>query len=253
MKCVYILYSVAFPGRYYTGITEDLPGRMAKHNAGEVPHDAKYKPWRSKRIWRSLMRSKVLHSRNTWNLPPDVHLRKSAFKPRARAAARQAGRRNGAQGRRPHPNMCAGMSLPAAASYSRPNARDLIAAARTTIPCADRHSTGLCGPLAWLHLGAGAGSAAPCGGDFDAWLEGVKQEAAAQGISQRTIQSALAGVTYDPGIIARDHAQGVFRQSFEQFSGRMVPPRLARGAELLAAIWPAVRPDRAAIRRARVR
>jgi lytic murein transglycosylase len=74
---------------------------------------------------------------------------------------------------------------------------------------------------------------APCGGDFGEWLEGVKQEAAAQGISQRTIQSALSGVTYDPSIIARDHAQGVFRQSFEQFSGRMVPPRLQRGAKLL--------------------
>ena len=33
---------------------------------------------------------------------------------------------------------------------------------------------------------------APCGGDFGTWLQGVKQEAAAQGISQRTIQSALA-------------------------------------------------------------
>ena len=31
--------------------------------------------------------------------------------------------------------------------------------------------------------------------------------------------------------IARDHAQGVFRQSFEQFSGRMVPPRLARARQ----------------------
>jgi lytic murein transglycosylase len=77
------------------------------------------------------------------------------------------------------------------------------------------------------------GASVPCGGDFAAWLEGVKQEAATQGISQRTIQSALAGVTYDPGIIARDHAQGVFHQSFEQFSGRMVPPRLARGERLL--------------------
>jgi len=74
---------------------------------------------------------------------------------------------------------------------------------------------------------------APCGGDFGEWLEGVKQEAAAQGISQRTIQAALSGLTYDPTIIARDHAQGVFRQSFEQFSGRMVPPRLSRGAKLL--------------------
>ena len=43
----------------------------------------------------------------------------------------------------------------------------------------------------------------------------------------------LAGVTYDPTIIARDHAQGVFRQSFEQFSGRMVPPRLARARQKL--------------------
>jgi lytic murein transglycosylase len=76
-------------------------------------------------------------------------------------------------------------------------------------------------------------AAAPCGGDFATWLEGVKQEAAAQGISQQTIQSALGGVTFDPNVIARDHAQGVFRQSFEQFSGRMVPPRLQKGAKLL--------------------
>ena len=94
-------------------------------------------------------------------------------------------------------------------------------------------------------------ASAPCGGDFNAWLDGFKQEAAAQGVSQGTIQSALAGVTYDPGIIARDHAQGVFRQSFEQFSGRMVPPRLSRGREAARAIWPGVRPHRAAIRRAR--
>jgi lytic murein transglycosylase len=73
----------------------------------------------------------------------------------------------------------------------------------------------------------------PCGGDFATWLRGFEQEAASQGISQRAIQSALGGMTYDPTIIARDHAQGVFRQSFEQFSGRMVPPRLPRGRRLL--------------------
>jgi lytic murein transglycosylase len=86
----------------------------------------------------------------------------------------------------------------------------------------------------WLgSLTAPAIAAAPCGGDFGEWLEGVKQEAAAQGISQHTIQAALGGLTYDSSVIARDHAQGVFRQSFEQFSGRMVPPRLSRGAKLL--------------------
>ena len=103
----------------------------------------------------------------------------------------------------------------------------------------------------WLGCAAVPASAAvPCGGDFGTWLEGVKQEAAAQGISQRTIQSALGGLTFDPGIIARDHAQGVFRQSFEQFSGRMVPPRLAKAPKAPQAICADLRRHRAAIRRA---
>jgi lytic murein transglycosylase len=86
-----------------------------------------------------------------------------------------------------------------------------------------------------LALGCGTVPAAnvPCGGDFNAWLDGFKKEAVAQGVSQRTIDAALAGVTYDPTIIARDHAQGVFHQSFEQFSGRMVPPRMQRANKLL--------------------
>jgi lytic murein transglycosylase len=93
---------------------------------------------------------------------------------------------------------------------------------------------GLATALLWLGLAGAAGAAtAPCGGDFGGWLEGVKQEAAAQDISQRTILAALGGVTFDPNIVARDHAQGVFRQTFEEFSGRMVPPRLGRGAKLL--------------------
>jgi predicted GIY-YIG superfamily endonuclease len=48
MKYVYILYSNAFPDRHYTGITDDLKTRLAKHNAGEVSHTSKYKPWKLK-------------------------------------------------------------------------------------------------------------------------------------------------------------------------------------------------------------
>ena len=33
---------------FYTGITEDLRGRLKTHNAGEVPHTAKHRPWRIK-------------------------------------------------------------------------------------------------------------------------------------------------------------------------------------------------------------
>ena len=48
MKYVHILRSITCPDRYYTGIAEDLRGRLAKHNAGEVPHTSKYKPWQIK-------------------------------------------------------------------------------------------------------------------------------------------------------------------------------------------------------------
>jgi putative endonuclease len=45
---VYILESLAPANGYYVGMTEDLSARLAKHNAGEVPHTAKLKPWRIK-------------------------------------------------------------------------------------------------------------------------------------------------------------------------------------------------------------
>ena len=77
--------------------------------------------------------------------------------------------------------------------------------------------------------------AADCqNGEFGSWLDGVKQDAAAKGISTATIASALDGVAFDPAIISRDHAQGVFRQTFEQFSGRMISPdRMRKGTAML--------------------
>ena len=78
---------------------------------------------------------------------------------------------------------------------------------------------------------AGATQCQPPGG-FDAWLASFKQAAAANGISQQGL-AALNGITYDPNVVARDRGQGVFKQSFEEFSGRMVPPRLNKGANML--------------------
>jgi putative endonuclease len=43
---VYILSSQAEPSRHYTGLTEDLESRLRAHNAGQVPHTAKYRPWK---------------------------------------------------------------------------------------------------------------------------------------------------------------------------------------------------------------
>lgn len=81
---------------------------------------------------------------------------------------------------------------------------------------------------------AASALAAPCGtGSFEAWLDDFKAEAVAKGVSQSAIASGLNGVTLDKSVLSRDHSQKVFSQSFEEFSGRMVPPRLARGANMM--------------------
>lgn len=45
MHYVYILQSDADERRFYTGLTDDLRSRLRSHNAGRVPHTAKWKPW----------------------------------------------------------------------------------------------------------------------------------------------------------------------------------------------------------------
>jgi lytic murein transglycosylase len=85
-----------------------------------------------------------------------------------------------------------------------------------------------------LFPAAAAQAAAACGsGNFDAWLADFKTDAVSKGISKAAIDSGLAGVTLDQSVINRDHSQKVFSQSFEEFSGRMIPPRLTRGSNML--------------------
>ena len=48
MHYVYILRSETDEDRYYTGLTDDLRKRLETHNAGRVPHRAKWKPWHLK-------------------------------------------------------------------------------------------------------------------------------------------------------------------------------------------------------------
>lgn len=43
---VYILVSESDESRHYTGLTDDLEARLKAHNAGQVPHTTKYRPWR---------------------------------------------------------------------------------------------------------------------------------------------------------------------------------------------------------------
>ena len=46
MTYVYMLQSIAQPGRFYVGLTADLKARLAAHNLGQSTHTAKFAPWR---------------------------------------------------------------------------------------------------------------------------------------------------------------------------------------------------------------
>ncbi len=88
--------------------------------------------------------------------------------------------------------------------------------------------------LAWSSAGLQAANCSNDPAGFPAWLEEFKSEAAAQGISERAIAIALNDVTYDRSTISHDRGQRVFRQSFEEFSGRMVNAyRIKKGASLI--------------------
>jgi lytic murein transglycosylase len=81
--------------------------------------------------------------------------------------------------------------------------------------------------VAGVTLMSSAAEAAKCGSGpagFPAWLQDFKAEAAAQGISSRTVHWALDKVTYDPRVIRLDRGQHSFKLSLGQFMARRAPP-----------------------------
>ena len=77
--------------------------------------------------------------------------------------------------------------------------------------------------------------AAPCGGDFNGFLAAKARDAQGQGISRGVIDTAFAGVTPDPAVLAFDRRQhGTFRQSFERYAAtRVTAPRIKRAKILM--------------------
>lgn len=71
-------------------------------------------------------------------------------------------------------------------------------------------------------------------GNFGQWLQEFRNHALNQGISPRTVTSALNGITFSQEVVNRDRRQGVFSQTFLEFSDRMVAQyRLDRGKQHL--------------------
>jgi lytic murein transglycosylase len=70
-------------------------------------------------------------------------------------------------------------------------------------------------------------------GGFPAFITDFKKDAAKRGISQRGLGS-LDGLTVDDKVLAADRRQHVFKQSFEEFSGRMISKdRMVKGQRLM--------------------
>ena len=95
---------------------------------------------------------------------------------------------------------------------------------------------------------AGCGNS---GAGFDAWLDRIKSNAAANGISQSTLAQTLSGVTYDPKVVRLDRSQRSFKLSFEQFYARRVSAACSPAAAATCNAPPDAQPHRAALRRPR--
>ncbi|MDF1496837.1 MAG: GIY-YIG nuclease family protein [Patescibacteria group bacterium] len=46
MYYVYIIQSIRFPNRFYTGFSENIANRLTYHDTGLSPHTSKYRPWK---------------------------------------------------------------------------------------------------------------------------------------------------------------------------------------------------------------
>jgi lytic murein transglycosylase len=78
-----------------------------------------------------------------------------------------------------------------------------------------------------------AGRAAECGGDFGAFVGGLKSEAVGRGYPADTVNAFFAGVRQDGKVIKADRAQGVFRKNFIDFSRSVISQnRVSNGAAM---------------------
>ena len=83
---------------------------------------------------------------------------------------------------------------------------------------------------------AAPASAAPCGGDFNAFIAAMAREAASAGVSRPVIDQAFAGIAPNPAVLAFDRRQrGMFHaKSFEEYaSTRVIPARINRARKLM--------------------
>ncbi len=80
-------------------------------------------------------------------------------------------------------------------------------------------------------LAAAPLAAAPCGGRFPAFVDGLAAEAVAAGHPKASVKRFFGGIRQDPKVLAADRRQGVFRKTFTEFARALISrDRIERGA-----------------------
>ncbi|TPW33607.1 lytic murein transglycosylase [Martelella alba] len=73
-----------------------------------------------------------------------------------------------------------------------------------------------------------------CGAPLPTFLSGVKAEAVAMGLSPAAADATLSGASINSKVLSMDRAQGVFKQTFLEFSSRTASQaRLTKGKQLI--------------------
>jgi lytic murein transglycosylase len=73
-----------------------------------------------------------------------------------------------------------------------------------------------------------------CGGDFGQFLQGVRSEAVAQGLSPEAADRVLGSARQDQQVLNHDRSQSVFRMNFIEFSQRIISNnRMQQGQAML--------------------
>ena len=73
-----------------------------------------------------------------------------------------------------------------------------------------------------LGLAAGAATAQNCGGNFNSFVQGLRDEAATLGHDRQTIDSFFRHADFDQRTLDADRRQGVFTLPFTEFSRRLI-------------------------------
>lgn len=82
-------------------------------------------------------------------------------------------------------------------------------------------------------LGASPTLAQSCGGSFNNFVSGLKNEAVQRGHARATVDRFFANVRKDNGVLKADRAQGVFQLPFIDFSRRLISQsRITKGRSM---------------------